>query len=93
MAAPFLDFFMSDLVHQVQPLSLFLNGVTALFSLFGFAMSGPVVWRPAILLTIVTTATAPLVAWLAQHVAVTSPSFSARIPHIASARVEPSVGR
>ena len=33
-AVPFLGFFMADLVHQVQPLSLFLNGVTALFAAF-----------------------------------------------------------
>lgn len=67
-AVPFLGFFMTDLVHEVQPLSLFLNGITALFSLFGFARSGLVQWRPAILLAIVTTVTAPLGAWFAQHV-------------------------
>ena len=39
-AVPFLSFFLHDLVHRVQPLSLLLNGVTALFSLFGFARSG-----------------------------------------------------
>ncbi|GBD43231.1 hypothetical protein HRbin40_00700 [bacterium HR40] len=67
-AVPFLGLFKSDLVHEVMPLSLFLNGVTALFSLFGFAKSGLVQWRPAILLTCVTTVTAPLGAWAAQHV-------------------------
>lgn len=67
-AVPFLGFFLHDLVHEVQPLSLFLNGITALFSLFGFARSGLVAWRPAILLAIVTTVTAPLGAWLAQIV-------------------------
>ena len=36
-AVPFLAFFMQDLVHQVQPVSLLLNGVTALFAAFGFA--------------------------------------------------------
>jgi len=46
-AVPFLGFFMADLVHQVQPLSLFLNGVTALFAVFGFAKSGLVAWREA----------------------------------------------
>ncbi|MFN2309870.1 MAG: hypothetical protein ABR553_09085 [Gammaproteobacteria bacterium] len=40
VAVPFLGFFMDDLVHQVQPLSLFLNSVTALFAVFGFAQSG-----------------------------------------------------
>jgi hypothetical protein len=67
-AVPFLGFFLNDLVHEVQPLSLVLNGVTALFSLFGFAQSGLVQWRPAILLAIVTTIAAPFGAWLAQHV-------------------------
>lgn len=67
-AVPFLGFFLHDLVHEVQPLSLFLNGVTALFSLFGFARSGLVEWRPAILLAIVTTVFAPAGAWLALHI-------------------------
>ena len=67
-AVPFLGFFLHDLVHEVQPLSLFLNGITALFSLFGFARSGLVAWRPAILLAIVTTVVAPFGSWLAQIV-------------------------
>lgn len=65
-AVPFLGFFMGDLVHEVQPLSLFLNGVTALFAAVGFATSGLVAWRPALLLTAVTAAGAPLGSWLAQ---------------------------
>ena len=48
-AVPFLSFFMPDLVHQVQPLSLLLNGVTALFAVFGFAQGGFLDWRRAIL--------------------------------------------
>ena len=67
-AVPFLGLFLHDLVHEVQPLSLFLNGVTALFSLFGFAESRLVTWRPAILLAVVTTITAPLGSYLAQIV-------------------------
>lgn len=39
-AVLFLSLFLPDLVHQVQPLSLLLNGITALFSVFGFAQSG-----------------------------------------------------
>jgi len=39
-AVPFLGSFLPDLVHQVQPLALLLNGVTALFATFGFARSG-----------------------------------------------------
>jgi uncharacterized membrane protein YfcA len=69
-AVPFLSFFMADLVHQVQPLSLLLNGVTALFSVFGFAQSGLVDWRKAISLAVVTTVSAPLGAWLVQFVPV-----------------------
>jgi hypothetical protein len=67
-AVPFLGFFLHDLVHEVQPLSLFLNGITALFSLFGFARSGLVAWRPAILLAVVTTVCAPIGGYLAQIV-------------------------
>ena len=67
-AVPFLAFFMADLVHEIQPLSLFLNGVTALFSAFGFAWSGLVAWRPALLLAVVTTIAAPFGAWLAQFI-------------------------
>ena len=71
-AVPFLGLFLHDLVHQVQPLSLLLNGITALFALFGFAESGLVMWRPAILLAIVTTLVAPLGGYLAQIV---SPAY------------------
>ena len=67
-AVPFLGLFLHDLVHEVQPLSLFLNGVTALFSLMGFAWGGLVAWKPAILLAIVTTIAAPVGGYLAEIV-------------------------
>lgn len=67
-AVPFLGLFLPDLVHQVQPLSLLLNGVTALFAVFGFAQSRLVHWRKALLLALVTTSFAPLGAWLVQRV-------------------------
>lgn len=67
-AIPLLGLFMSDLVHQVQPLSLTLNGVTALFATFGFAKSGYIDWRKAIVLAIVTTLSAPVGSALAQRV-------------------------
>jgi len=63
-AVPFLAFFLPDLIHQVQPLSLLLNGITALFAVFGFAQSGYVDWRKAIILAAVTTLSAPFGAWL-----------------------------
>lgn len=67
-AVPFLGLFLPDLVHQVQPLTLLLNGVTALFATFGFARSGNVIWKDAILLAIVTTVVAPAGAMLAQTI-------------------------
>ncbi len=67
-AIPFLGLFLPDLVHQVQPLSLLLNGVTALFSVFGFARSGNIVWKKAVLLAVVTTVVAPVGSWLAHFI-------------------------
>jgi len=67
-AIPFLGLFLPDLVNQVQPLSLLLNGVTALFAVFGFAKSGYVDWKKAILLTLVATIAAPIGAILVQYV-------------------------
>ncbi|MBI5920467.1 MAG: sulfite exporter TauE/SafE family protein [Betaproteobacteria bacterium] len=66
-AVPLLSLFMSDLVNQVHPLSLVLNGVTALFSVFGFLHAGLVRWRKAILLCLPTTLGAPLGAVLAHY--------------------------
>ncbi|MFB3925708.1 MAG: sulfite exporter TauE/SafE family protein [Syntrophales bacterium] len=65
-AVPFLALFLPDLVHQVQPLSLLLNGITALFAVFGFAQSGFVDWKKAIILSVVTTLSAPLGAYVVQ---------------------------
>ncbi len=67
-AVPFLSLFMSDLVNQVQPLTLLLNGLTALFATFGFARSGFVDWKKAGILAVVTTVSAPLGAWLSAYV-------------------------
>lgn len=70
-AVPFLGLFFADLVHEVQPLSLLLNGLTALFSTFGFARSGYVDWKKALILSIATTFPSPLGAFLAQHISQT----------------------
>lgn len=69
-AVPFLSFFLEDLVHQVQPLALLLNGVTAAFAVVGFAQSRLVDWKKALLLALVTTLSAPLGAWWVQSVPV-----------------------
>ncbi len=65
-AIPFLGFFYSDLVHEVQPLSLLLNGVTALFAAWGFARSHLVDWKTALSLLAVATVFAPVGALVAQ---------------------------
>lgn len=67
-AIPFLGLFMQDLVHEVQPLSLLLNGVTALLSTFGFAKSGLVDWKKAFILAFITTSSAPLGALMAHFI-------------------------
>jgi uncharacterized membrane protein YfcA len=66
-AVPFLALFLPDLVHQVQPLTLLLNGVTALFAAVAFARSGFIDWPKAIGLTVVATIIAPLGSLLAQY--------------------------
>jgi hypothetical protein len=67
-AVPFLSLFLPDLVHQVQPLSLLLNGITAAGGAFGFARSGLVDWKHALPLAAVATVAAPIGAWAAQVV-------------------------
>lgn len=71
-ALPFLSLYLPDLVAQVQPLSLLLNGVTALFSLAGFAKAGYVDWKRGGILALVTTLSAPVGSYLARLV---SPAF------------------
>lgn len=66
-AVPFLSLFLPDLVNQVQPLTLLLNGLTALFATFGFAKSGYVDWKKAVILSVVTTLSAPAGAYLAHY--------------------------
>ena len=79
-AVPFLGLFLPDLVHQVQPLSLLLNGITALFAVFGFARSGLVDWKRAFTLAGVTTVVAPAGAWLVHFV----PQFYVWLIYLAS---------
>lgn len=67
-AVPFLSLFLPDLVNQVQPLTLVLNGLTALFATFGFARSGYVDWRKAIILAAVTTVSAPIGSYLVHFI-------------------------
>lgn len=71
-AVPFLSLYLPDLVNEVQPLSLLLNGVTALFSLAGFAQAGYIEWKRGCILALVTTLSAPIGSYLAHLV---SPTF------------------
>lgn len=100
-AIPFLGLFLPDLVHQVQPLSLLLNGVTALFSVFGFAAGGHIVWKKAFLLgvgpgflllpTLMIAGYNTKKAAGINALAVTPPSFSALIPHAGTAQIDPTL--
>ena len=67
-AVPFLGLFFNSLVHQIQPLSLILNGVTALFAVIGFAKSGYVLWKKAMYLAVVTAFGAPIGSFMAQSI-------------------------
>lgn len=66
-AVPFLSLFLPDLVHQVQPLSLLLNGITGFTATLGFSRSGFVDWKKGGALAIVATIFAPLGSFIATH--------------------------
>jgi uncharacterized protein len=59
-AVPILGIAGMDFANNIQPLALFLNGVTALFSALSFAGAGFVDWRRGYRLAIVATICAPL---------------------------------
>src|SRR6267142_1900762 len=67
-AVPILGIAGLDLVNSVQPIALFLNGVTALFSAVSFARAGLVDWRRSCRLAVVTSIFSPLGAWVAEWV-------------------------
>jgi uncharacterized membrane protein YfcA len=59
-AVPILGIGDMDLVNAIQPIALFLNGVTALFSAVSFARAGYVDWRRAMFLAFVCSVFSPL---------------------------------
>ncbi|MCC6010627.1 MAG: sulfite exporter TauE/SafE family protein [Fervidicoccaceae archaeon] len=65
---PYLSLFMTDVMHEVQPVALLLNGFTAAFSAAGFARSKLIRWRDAFVLVVITTASAPIGSLLVQYV-------------------------
>ncbi|MEQ1516130.1 MAG: sulfite exporter TauE/SafE family protein [Usitatibacteraceae bacterium] len=68
LAIPILSFGDQDLVGSIQPLALFLNGVTALFAAFAFATNGLVDWKRALRLAGWMTLAAPLGAVTARQI-------------------------
>lgn len=66
-AIPILGIHSQDLVHEVQPIALFLNGVTAFFAAVAFARAGYVEWRSSLKLAAVCTVFAPMGSWVAQY--------------------------
>ena len=66
-AIPILGMHSQDLVHEVQPIALFLNGITALFAAVAFERAGYVDWRPSIAFAAICTIFSPLGSWAAQH--------------------------
>jgi uncharacterized membrane protein YfcA len=66
-AIPILSLGNMDLVNGVQPVALFLNGITALFSAVAFARAGYVEWRRSAQLAAVATVFSPLGALAALH--------------------------
>lgn len=72
IATPVLGLFGFDLKHEIMPLSLWLNGITAIASAIALACKGMVDWRTAIPLLLITTIVAPIGVWLLQFVPTTT---------------------
>ena len=71
IATPVLAMFGLELKHEIMPLSLWLNGVTAISGAVAFARKGMVDWRTAIPLLVVTTVAAPIGVWLLRFTSTT----------------------
>ncbi len=67
-AVPILGIAGMDLVNSIQPIALFLNGVTALFSAISFACAGFVDWPRSYRLALVASIFSPLGAIAAEGV-------------------------
>lgn len=67
-AIPFLGLFYNDLVNEVQPISLLLNGITAFTSFIGFLKSKLFDWKKGLILGAFTTFFAPIGAVFANFI-------------------------
>jgi hypothetical protein len=68
IATPVLGLFGLELKHEIMPLSLWLNGLTAIASAVTFSRARMVDWRTALPLLLVTTLVAPIGVWLLRFV-------------------------
>lgn len=72
IATPVLGLFGLELKHEIMPLALWLNGLTAIASAVAFSWARMVDWRTAVPLLLITTLVAPLGVWLLRIVPTTS---------------------
>jgi uncharacterized membrane protein YfcA len=72
IATPVLGLFGFELKHEIMPLALWLNGITAIAGAITFARKGMVDWRTAVPLLIITTLVAPFGVWLLQFASTTA---------------------
>jgi uncharacterized membrane protein YfcA len=70
IAIPVLGLFGYDLINEIQPWALLLNGLTAISAAIAFWRRGMVDKRGAIILVTITTVGAPLGVWLLQFATV-----------------------
>ncbi len=71
IATPVLGLFGLNLKDTIMPLSLWLNGLTAIAGAVAYTRAKMVDWRTAIPLLLITAITAPLGVWLLQFLSVT----------------------
>lgn len=72
IATPVLGLFGLELKHEIMPLSLWLNGLTAIASAVAYSRAKMVDWRTAIPLLLITTLVAPIGVWFLRFVPTTS---------------------
>ena len=66
IAIPVLGLFGYDLINEIQPWALLLNGLTAISAAIAFWKAGMVDKRGALILIVITTIGAPIGVWLLQ---------------------------
>jgi uncharacterized membrane protein YfcA len=66
VAIPVLGLFGYDLINEIQPWALLLNGLTAISGAIAFWKAGLVDKRGALILIVITTIGAPVGVWLLQ---------------------------